>query len=107
MTTVWTQPWNENDKGLVERTDFCHTDLGYPVTGSSQALTSHNVTSLSSDNATAVPEDIISAMDVSVADKAVMICDALWVNGRVTLDVGPDNTLTAQPYQLGCLCIDD
>jgi len=49
----------------------------------------------------------MSAMDVSVADKAVMICDALWVNGRVTLDVGPDNTLTARPYQLGCLCIDD
>jgi len=44
---------------------------------------------------------------ISVADKAVMICDALWVNGRVTLDVGPD-TLTAQPYRLaGCLGIDD
>jgi len=71
MTSVWTQPWNKNDKGLVERTDFCHAKLGYPVTGGSKA---YNVTS---DNPTAVPEDIMSAMDVSVADKAVMICDLL------------------------------
>jgi len=78
------QPWNENDRpGRAHRLLPYKTRLS-PVV---PRLSLPTMALLSFNNATAVPEDIMPAMDVSVANKAVMICDALWVNGKVTLDV--------------------